>query len=63
VPFRFTGKLNKVTIRVQPRTLTPAEEAMLQREGQRSNRASEMTDGTSLRRSRSLQWRPRDRLA
>jgi len=41
VPFRFSGKLQKVTIRVQPRTLTPAEEALLQREGQRSNRASE----------------------
>jgi len=41
VPFRFGGKLNKVTIRLQPRTLTPAEEALLQREGQRNNRASE----------------------
>jgi hypothetical protein len=26
VPFRFSGKLNKVTIRPQPRTLTPDEE-------------------------------------
>jgi arylsulfatase len=41
VPFRFTGKLRKVTIRVQPRSLTPAEEEVLRREGQRSNRASE----------------------
>jgi arylsulfatase len=41
VPFRFTGKLHKVTIRVQPRTLTPAEEELLRREGQRNNRASE----------------------
>jgi arylsulfatase len=41
VPFRFTGKLRKVTIRVQPRSLTPAEEELLRREGQRSNRASE----------------------
>jgi arylsulfatase len=41
VPFRFSGKLNKVTIRVQPRTLTPDEERLLQQEGQRSNRASE----------------------
>ena len=41
VPFRFSGRLNKVTIRLQPRTLTPAEEALLQREGQRNNRASE----------------------
>jgi len=41
VPFRFSGKLNKVTIRVQPRSLTPAEKRLLQREGQRSNRASE----------------------
>jgi arylsulfatase A-like enzyme len=41
VPFRFSGRLSKVTIRLQPRTLTPAEEALLRREGQRSNRASE----------------------
>ena len=41
VPFRFSGRLHKVTIRVQPRTLTPAEEQLLRREGQRSNRASE----------------------
>ncbi|HEY7428130.1 MAG TPA: hypothetical protein VH682_28110 [Gemmataceae bacterium] len=41
VPFRFTGQLHKVTIRVQPRSLTPAEEEVLRREGQRSNRASE----------------------
>jgi len=41
VPLRFTGKLNKVTIRGQPRAEAPAEEAMLQRKGQRSNRASE----------------------
>lgn len=41
VPFRFTGKLHKVTIRVQPRTLTPTEEELLRREGGRSNRASE----------------------
>jgi arylsulfatase len=41
VPFRFGGKLDKVTIRVQPRMLTPADEKLLQQEGQRSNRASE----------------------
>jgi arylsulfatase A-like enzyme len=41
VPFRFAGKLNKVTIRVQPRNLTAAEEELLRREGQRNNRASE----------------------
>jgi arylsulfatase A-like enzyme len=41
VPFRFTGKLNKVTIRVLPRSLTPTEEKLLRQEGQRSNRASE----------------------
>jgi arylsulfatase len=41
VPFRFAGKLNKVTIRVLPRSLTPAEEKLLRQEGQRSNRASE----------------------
>ena len=38
---RFTGKLNKLTIRVQPRSLSPAEEELLRREGGRSNRASE----------------------
>jgi arylsulfatase len=41
VPFRFNGKLSKVTIRVQPRSLTAAEEKLLQQEGQRNNRASE----------------------
>jgi hypothetical protein len=41
VPFRFTGKLNKVTIRVQPHTLTLAEEKLLMQEGGRSNRTSE----------------------
>ena len=41
VPFAFNGTLEKLTIRVQPRSLTPAEEALLRREGQRSNRASE----------------------
>jgi hypothetical protein len=41
VPFRFSGKLNKVTIRLQPRSLPPAEERLLRQEGGRSNRASE----------------------
>jgi arylsulfatase A-like enzyme len=41
VPFRFSGKLNKVIIRVQPRSLTASDEELLRREGQRSNRASE----------------------
>jgi len=41
VPFRFSGKLNKPKIRLQPRTPSPAQEALLQREGQRNNRASE----------------------
>jgi arylsulfatase len=41
VPFRFGGKLNKVTIRVQPRMLTAAEEKLLMQGGGRSNRASE----------------------
>jgi hypothetical protein len=41
VPFRFSGKLNKVTVRLQPRKLSPAEEALLRREGQHNNRASE----------------------
>jgi arylsulfatase A-like enzyme len=41
VPFRFSGKLHKVTIRVQPRSLTPEEADLLRRESQRNNRSSE----------------------
>jgi len=41
IPFRFGSRLHKVMIRLQPRRLTPAEAALLEREGQRNNRASE----------------------
>jgi hypothetical protein len=40
VPFRFTGKLNKLTLRIEPRKLPPEEEKLLLQEGQRKNRAS-----------------------
>lgn len=41
VPFRFTGKLTKLTLRVEPRNLTAEEEKLLREQGQRNNRASE----------------------
>lgn len=41
VPFRFTGKLAKLTIKVEPHKLTPEEEKLLREEGRRNNRASE----------------------
>jgi arylsulfatase len=41
VPFKFTGKLAKLTIKVNRPKLTPADEQRLLRESQRSNRASE----------------------
>ena len=41
VPFAFTGKLNKLTLRLDRPTLTPADIKLLEREGQRNNRASE----------------------
>jgi arylsulfatase len=37
VPFRFTGKLNKLTITVEEPKLTPADEKLLREEGQRTN--------------------------
>lgn len=41
VPFKFSGKLTKLTIKVEPRKLTPEEEKLLREQGQRNNRASE----------------------
>ncbi len=41
VPFAFTGKLNKLTLKLDRPTLTPADIKLLEREGQRNNRASE----------------------
>ena len=40
VPFKFTGKLNKLMLKLNRPTLTPADEKMLM-ESQRNNRASE----------------------
>ncbi len=41
VPFKFTGKLVKLTIKIDRPQLTPADEKMLMQESQRSNKASE----------------------
>ena len=41
VPFRFTGKLNKLTVLLKPAPLTPAEKKTLEEKGRRNNRASE----------------------
>lgn len=41
VPFKFTGKLGKVTIKLDPPKLSEAEKILLEREGQRNNKASE----------------------
>ncbi|MBI5248778.1 MAG: sulfatase-like hydrolase/transferase, partial [Desulfomonile tiedjei] len=41
VPFKFTGKLTKLTVKVEPRKLTAEEEKLLREQGQRNNRASE----------------------
>jgi arylsulfatase len=40
-PFRFTGKLNKLTLVINRPQLTPADEKLLMQEAQRNNRASE----------------------
>ena len=40
VPFAFTGKLIKLTIKVDRPKLTPADIKLLEQEGQRNNRAS-----------------------
>lgn len=41
IPFKFTGKLIKLTLKVDPPKLSEAEMKLLQKEGQRNNRASE----------------------
>jgi arylsulfatase len=41
VPFPFTGKLNKLALELDRPTLTPADVKLLEKEGQRNNRASE----------------------
>ena len=41
VPFKFTGKLNKLTLQLEPPKLTPAEEKLLREKSQRNNQASE----------------------
>ena len=41
VPFRFTGKLNKLTLNLEPAQMTAEEERLLHAMSQRNNRASE----------------------
>jgi arylsulfatase len=41
VPFRFTGKLAKLTIKLDRPKLTPEDEKRLREASQRSNKASE----------------------
>jgi arylsulfatase A-like enzyme len=41
VPFKFTGKLTKLSVKVEPRKLTAEDEKLLKEQGQRNNRASE----------------------
>ena len=41
VPFAFTGKLIKLTLKLDRPQLTPADIKQLEQEGQRNNRASE----------------------
>jgi hypothetical protein len=41
VPFRFTGRLNKLTIEVEPPVLTPEDKKLLEEEGQRDNSMSQ----------------------
>jgi len=41
VPFKFTGKLNKLTLKIERPQLTPEDEKRLKEGSQRSNRASE----------------------
>jgi hypothetical protein len=41
VPFKFTGKLNKLTLSIDRPKLTPEDERRLMQEGQRNNRKSE----------------------
>jgi hypothetical protein len=41
LPFRFTGKLNKVTFELGPQQMTPDEQKTMAVKGQRDNPASE----------------------
>jgi hypothetical protein len=41
VPFTFTGKLDKLTIKIDRPQLTPADIKLLEEQGQRNNRDSE----------------------
>jgi arylsulfatase len=41
VPFRFTGKLTKLTLKINRPKLTPADEKLLQEQSQRNNKMSE----------------------
>jgi hypothetical protein len=41
VPFRFTGKLNKLTLTIDRPKLSPEDEKRLMIEGQRNNHTSE----------------------
>ena len=41
VPFRFTGKLNKVTFELGPQQMTPSQQKTIAVKGQRDNPASE----------------------
>jgi len=41
VPFKFTGKLAKLTVKIDRPKLTPADEKLLMEKSQRNNRASE----------------------
>ena len=41
VPFRFTGKLNKLTFKLEPQQLTAEEHRLMQALGQRNNHMSE----------------------
>ena len=41
VPFKFTGKLTKLTLKINRPKLTPAHEKMLMEQSQRNNKASE----------------------
>lgn len=41
VPFKFTGKLTKLTLKIDRPKLTPADEKLLMEQSQRNNKASE----------------------
>jgi hypothetical protein len=41
VPFKFTGKLDKLTLKIDRPTLTPEDEKRLREAQQRNNKASE----------------------